>query len=108
MTRLLPPLFEGHAPIDMHYAFEEALEAYEAWTCGMPEPTVEIDGRNVPVSAVFGRMRTCSDLLPQRTLLLVCEVVGDRAAAFDEDGATFAEAAFLMRALCVERLRGAP
>jgi hypothetical protein len=105
MTRLLPALHGGHAPINMHYAFEEALEAFEAWAPYIAEPSVEFEGRPVPISAVFGRMRRCSDLLPQRTLALVCDVVGDRAATFDGDHVTYAEVAFLLRALCVERLR---
>ena len=67
MTRLLPALHGGHAPINMHYAFEEALEAFEAWAPYIAEPSVEFEGRPVPISAVFGRMRRCSDLLPQRT-----------------------------------------
>ena len=105
MTRLLPALHEGHAPIHLHHAFEDALEAFEAWMPGAPEPEVAFEGANVPVSAVFGRMRACSDILPQRTLDLVRDVAGAPAAALSGDGTTYAEAAFLMRALCVERLR---
>lgn len=105
MTRLLPILHDGHAPIGLHFAFEEALEAFEAWEPGMPEPAVPFEGRQVRVSAIFGRMRRCSDLLPQRVLDHVCEVVGNRSAAFEADSATYAEAAFLLRALCVEHLR---
>ena len=105
MTRLFPALHEGHAPIHLHYAFEDALEAFEAWGLGVSEPAVEVEERQVPISAVFGRMRTCSDLLPQRTLDHVLEVVGGRTAALADDAATYAQAAVILRALCVERLR---
>lgn len=108
MTRLLPALHEGHAPIHLHHAFEDALEAFEGWGLGQPEPEVGFDGGLVPVSSVFGRMRTCSDLLSQRTLDLVREVVGRHAAGLEDGAATYAQAAFTLRALCVERLRDEP
>jgi hypothetical protein len=105
MTRLLPALHEGHAPIHLHYAFEDALEAFEIWVFGAEEPEVAFEGREVPISAVFGRMRTCSDLLPQRTLDLVCDVLADQADALRDNGETYAGAAFVLRALCIDRLR---
>lgn len=107
MTRLLPPLHEGHAPIFLHQAFDDAVEAYEKWTLEMHEPMVELDGAYVPISAVFGRMRSCTDILPMRTLEATLAVVGDRSADIEDRQATYAQAAFVMRALCVERLRAA-
>ncbi|PSJ63609.1 hypothetical protein [Pseudaminobacter soli (ex Li et al. 2025)] len=106
MTALLPPLHEGHAPTILHQAFHDALEAFEEWVPGAPEPFVEFDGRQVAVSAVFGRMRTCTDILPVRTLDAVREIVGPAAQELSEDQVTYAHAALLLRALCVERLRG--
>lgn len=106
MTRILPPLYEGHAPIFLHQAFQEALDAYEDWNFDTGEPAVDLDGKAVPISSVFGRMRSCTDLLPVRTLDSVKVVLGERAADLDDDAATYAQAAFLMRAVCVERLRG--
>lgn len=105
MTRLLPALYEGHAPIFLHQAFEEALEAFEAWGLGQPEPFVEIEGRSVAISSVFGRMRTCSDILPMRLVDLATEVAGPQAAGFDDGDLTYAKVAIVLRALCVERLR---
>lgn len=105
MTRLLPALHEGHAPIHLHYAFEDALEAFENWEFGSDEPTVVLENRNVPISAVFGRMRACSDLLPQRTLDLVREILAERDGVLNDEDGTYANAAFVLRALCVERLR---
>ncbi|PWJ83863.1 hypothetical protein C7441_10722 [Pseudaminobacter salicylatoxidans] len=106
MPTLLPPLHEGHAPILLHQAFHDALEAYEEWTLEAPEPFVEFEGNVVSVSAVFGRMRSCTDLLPVRTLDIVREIVGHAAPELPEDDVTFAHAALLLRALCVERLKG--
>jgi hypothetical protein len=105
MTRLLPPLHDGHAPILLHQAFDEALDAYEDWNLNGLEPEVELEGRAVPISSVFGRMRTCTDLLPSRTLDSVKAVVGETALNDGEGHRTYAEAAALMRALAVERLR---
>ncbi|ALA18606.1 MULTISPECIES: hypothetical protein [Chelatococcus] len=108
MTRRLPALHEGHAPIELHEAFAHALEAFEHWDRRTAEPRVRFDGRDVPISSVFGRMRTCFDILPLRLREAVADVVGGGAAAVAEDGrATFADAAVHLRAMCLRRLRRA-
>ena len=108
MTQLLPPLHEGHAPTFLHLAFQDALEAFETWKLGEVEPVVDCDGRPTAISAVFGRMRTCTDIMPVRVLDDVLDLVDDPAvAAFEEPAATYAEAARILRAYCVERLRTA-
>lgn len=103
MTRSLPPLHDGHAPIFLHQAFDDALDAFETWEPALSEPEVELDGRAVPISSVFGRMRSCTDLLPGRIVDNVKAVAG--ADALGEGQITYSEAAMLMRALAVERLR---
>jgi hypothetical protein len=105
MPTLLPPLYEGHAPIILHQAFHDALEAYDGWTADAPEPSVDFEGTPVLISAVFGRMRTCTDILPIRTLDAVRDIVGVSALELSEEQVTYAHAALLLRALCVERLR---
>jgi hypothetical protein len=106
MRHVLPPLHEGHAPVFLHYAFEDALDAYEAWQQGAPEPVVECDGKPTVISAVFGRMRTCTDILPVRVLDDVQAVVNDPSLnQFAASQTTYAEAARVLRALCVERLK---
>lgn len=105
MSRLLPALHEGHAPIHLHLAFEDALEAFENWGLAEMEPEVIFEERPIAISAIFGRMRTCSDLLPQRLLDFTRDVAADLEDRFDEDAITYAQAALLLRALCVERLK---
>lgn len=105
MTRLLPPLHDGHAPIFLHQAFDEALDAYEVWNRDDLEPEVEFEGRAVPISSVFGRMRSCTDVVPARTLDTVKAVLGENAVGESEGQTTYAEVAALMRAVAVERLR---
>lgn len=107
MTRLLPALHEGHAPIQLHLAFDEAVEAFENWSLNNNEPQILFEDHLVPISAIFGRMRSCSDILPLRTLDLIKEVFGNRSHSWDELE-TYADAAFVLRALCVERLRVVP
>jgi len=104
-TRLLPALHEGHAPIHLHGAFDEALEAYQAWTPKTDEPQVEFEGRLIPISSVFGRMRTCTDILPWRIEADVLDTVGSMPISSGEKAATYADAALILRALCVKRLR---
>jgi hypothetical protein len=108
MTQLLPPLHEGHAPMFLHLAFQDALEAFEGWRAGDVEPRVDCDGRPTAISAVFGRMRTCTDIMPVRILDDVLDLIGRAtAAALDRPTATYAEAALILRAACVERLKAA-
>jgi hypothetical protein len=71
----------------------------------MSEPLVEFEDQSVPISSVFGRMRSCSDLLPIRILEDVAAVVPEGLLAFGEEQLTYADAARVLRALCVERLR---
>jgi hypothetical protein len=108
MTRVLPPLHDNHAPIHLHQAFEAALDAYEAWGLGQDEPSVPFEGRSIPISSVFGRMRTCLDVLPERLRLDALAAIGGNGSDFGSgDRPTFADAALILRGLCVERLRDA-
>lgn len=108
MTQLLPPLHEGHAPMFLHLAFQDALEAFETWMPGEQEPLVDCDGKPTAISAVFGRMRTCTDVMPIRVLDDVQALLDDPAlAALEGATATYAEAARVLRAYCVERLKAA-
>ena len=104
-TRLLPALHEGHAPVHLHGAFDEALEAYQAWSPGADEPQVEFEDQTVPISSVFGRMRTCTDILPWRIEGDVLDVVGNMLISGGERAITYTDAALVLRALCVKRLR---
>jgi hypothetical protein len=104
MQHLLPPLHEGHAPVFLHHAFQDALDAFENWQRGDPEPVVECNDKPTTISAVFGRMRRCTDILPVRVLDDVQAVVGE-ASPFVTNQATYAAAARILRALCVERLK---
>ena len=58
------------------------------------------------VSAVFGRMRACTDILPVRILDDVEAVLGDAGGTgFAPGRTTYAEAALILRGHCVERLK---
>lgn len=106
MRHLLPPLHEGHAPVFLHQAFEDALDAFEGWTPGVAEPHVVCDGQPTAISAVFGRMRTCTDLLPMRILEDVQAVLtGTDDQGFGASQTSYAEAARILRAYCVARLK---
>jgi len=54
----------GHAPDFMREAFMNAVSAYAAWCDGEPEPTVQVDDEDLPISAVLGAMWNCTDVLP--------------------------------------------
>ena len=69
---------------------------------------VDCDGKPTAISAVFGRMRTCTDIMPIRVLDDVLDLVDVPAvAALEGPTATYAEAARILRAHCVERLKAA-
>lgn len=58
------PAIGGHAPGDLRDAFGEAVDAYEQWEDGAPEPTVELREQPVPISTVCGLLWNCADQLP--------------------------------------------
>lgn len=103
MSKMLPGLFEGHAPITLQSAFHDALEALEEWGEGSEEPRVPVDGLSVPISHVFVAMNTCTDLMPLRTRG-VLEAIIDRDVVRATGGTLYADAAKLAMALCVKRL----
>jgi hypothetical protein len=55
-------------PGDLRTAFEEAVEAVCDWNEGDPEPTVEVGGREILVSAVCGLLWNCGDIVPLGTM----------------------------------------
>ncbi|EBX4817138.1 hypothetical protein DRY87_26320, partial [Salmonella enterica subsp. enterica serovar Newport] len=92
MTRTLPALHEGHAPFHLHQAFADALDAFEDWLPGQAEPTILVEERQVPISAIFGRMRTCDDLLPARLTDIAVAIIGADAVVPAEGHVTYAHA----------------
>jgi len=102
--RFLPPLHDGHAPITLHLAFQEALELFEEWAIGAGEPRVQVDGRDLLIGSVFCRMIDCTDLLPWRTLDTLLAIVrrADRAP-LERGHPTFGDGSGLLLALCYER-----
>lgn len=103
MQKVLPELYEGHAPITVQNAFHDALEALEEWKEGNEEPRVPVDGFNVPISHIFARMSTCTDLLPLRTRD-VLETIIDKGSFRASGGSLYADGAKLVMPLCVELL----
>ncbi|GHC73615.1 hypothetical protein [Limoniibacter endophyticus] len=104
MERVLPPLHEGHAPIALQEAFKNAVEAFENWNIYEDEPSVPIDQKNVPVSSVFGRMRTCTDIVPETVFAPAKDVLGEHGDDLAY-GVTYDQLAAVLRTRCVERLR---
>ncbi|MCH1764269.1 hypothetical protein MKL50_00295 [Brucella abortus] len=61
MSSLLPPLHDGHAPIYLHHAFHEAVDACEDWPLDSAEPVVQVNGKITRISVVFRRLWNCTD-----------------------------------------------
>jgi hypothetical protein len=59
------PARGGHAPGDLRTVFEEAVEAICDWNEGDPEPTIEVRGREMAVSAVCGLLWTVTISCPR-------------------------------------------
>lgn len=105
MPSLLPPLHEGHAPIYLHNAFQDAVDAYEDWTAGAGEPAVNVNGKHTRIGVIFRRLWRCTDTVPRRTLDALRDQVPEKWLEPDGSrGTTYAQAARAMRALCEERL----
>ena len=58
----------GHCRDHVRETFSAALDAYETWEDGKPEPTVEFEVNYVPrevlISKACGLVWNCSDILP--------------------------------------------
>lgn len=64
----------------------------------MDEPTVMFEEKEVPISSIFGRMRTCFDIVPERVRATVVDIIGERAWEINNGGqSTFAETAVVLR-----------
>lgn len=105
MTRVVPPLQERHAPMILLDAFYEAIEAFDEWSAGDSEPTVRYDGKDVPVSSIFGRMRTSEDLASEKVRLSYAAAASIEPSRIDARNLINADIATHMRELCLERLR---
>jgi hypothetical protein len=58
------PAKGGHAPGDLRDAFMEAVDAFQDWEDGQPEPTVDLRDMPTPISKIFGLCWNCTDTLP--------------------------------------------
>lgn len=54
----------GHAPGDLRDAFLEAIDAFDAWQPGEPEPVVEVREQQLPISRICRLLWNCNDILP--------------------------------------------
>ena len=104
----LPELHDGHAPITLQQLFGEALDAYDDWEPGSGEPTVTHDGQVYPISAVFERMRSCTDILPNNLVVIVKERVTKPLTNEAYDQIPFSTAARVMGILVRRRRRSEP
>lgn len=106
MTSLLPHLHEGHAPIYLHQAFHEAIDAYEDWNSGDSEPVITINGKAARISVVFRRLWSCTDIVPRHTLEALRDIVPAHLLDADhwKNIATFGQAAHIMRNAMQKRI----
>jgi hypothetical protein len=54
----------GPAKGHVREAFLDATDAYMNWEDGDPEPTVDFEGRPIPISRACSIVWNCSDILP--------------------------------------------
>ena len=85
----------GHAPGDLRDAFIAALDAYEAWETGEPEPTVELRDEQVTLTRLCGLLWNCTDVLPSYIAYQLAMLTNARA------GSSYAGAARLLKQLIV-------
>ncbi|WP_377292080.1 hypothetical protein [Rhizobium sp. SG2393] len=104
----LPDLHDGHAPITLQQLFGEALDAFDDWEPGSSEPTVTHEGQIYPISAVFDRMRGCTDILPNNLVVILKERVTKPLTSEAYDQIPFSTAARVMGILVRRRRRSEP
>ena len=93
------PARGGHAPGDLRNAFLEAVEAFEVWEEGSPEPTVEVRDQPIRLSVLCGLLWNCSDIMPGLDQRQLEGVLPSRYIGEDRSGTcfTYARAARAMR-----------
>lgn len=93
------PRLGGHAPGHLRDAFEAAVEAYESWNDGEPEPIVKVGYDETPmtISKICGLVWNCSDIMPW----MLCRDIDDLLPSGHECGArsTYAQGARHMKAM---------
>jgi len=105
MTRVVPALHDRHAPISLQDAFLDAIEAFDEWRHGQEEPTIAFEEKLIPISSIFGRMRTSDDIAPEKVLLAYSATIGNDPDAPDRHAFTYGYAAGRLRELSLEMLR---
>jgi hypothetical protein len=103
MPGLLHPLHEGHAPVILHNAFQDALDALEDWKLGNDEPVIDVNERQVAISTVFRRLWTCTDILPARTIAVVEDLLPLRSTELKAGSSTYADAAHSLWELTLQK-----
>ena len=104
MMNFLPDLYEGHAPITLQHLFRDALDAFDDWTNGDPEPVVFFEDRPVPIDVVFRAMRGCTDIVPDAMIGIVLDNLTKPWQGEDAfDRMTFSTAARIMSVLVRKR-----
>ncbi len=108
MPKVLYDLHQGHAPITLHQAFQDATDTLEG-DGDAQEPAVFVEGCAVPVTAVFGALLECTDLMPFRTRESVNVVLAEaREGALIDSGDIYARGARLMLSYCRRRFGNIP
>jgi hypothetical protein len=107
----LPELHDGHAPIALQVAFEDALYAVDDWDAAHDaahrEPRVPFERASYPVSEIFDHMLDCTDILPARLVDQVDEnLTRPRAARGSLDRITYRTAARIMRIVVRRKRQG--
>jgi hypothetical protein len=67
----------GHAPGDLRDAFLDALERFERYKDGEPEPIVELRNEPTPISKVFKLLWNCDDILDGLTWTRLSDLSND-------------------------------
>ncbi|MFE0019356.1 hypothetical protein ACFWXH_31250 [Mesorhizobium sp. NPDC059054] len=108
MPKVLYDLHQGHAPITLHQAFQDATDTLEG-DGDTQEPAVFVEGCAVPVTTIFGAMLECTDLMPFRTRESVNVVLAAaRESASTDSGDIYARGARLMLSYCRQRFGKIP
>lgn len=92
----MPFATSQHVTPDLRAAFHDAIEAYEAWEDGDPEPVITCSARLLPISRICGLLWNSTDMLPA----LWVNALADLQSASDNQlrhGASYAQGARILR-----------
>ena len=90
--------------LNIHPAFEEAVDAFEVWGEGEPEPTIEVDSESLTIPQICGRLWNDTNFMPNRVHSRIRDIIHDNGGDADGVGPHYSHGARCLKKLYQEAI----